>query len=64
MKRSSKSHTPSAETQDLKEKAARQLKESEDAAKEVSDLCAKAAEKARRLQIPHAGVGSNAPAEE
>ena len=57
-------HNPSVETQRLKEKAARQFKESEDAAKEVSDLCEKAAEKARRLHLPHAGVGTNAPPEE
>ena len=64
MKSDPKSPRSSAETQRLKEKAARQLKDSEEAAKEVSDLCEKAAEKARQLHIPHAGVGLTEPAEE
>jgi hypothetical protein len=49
------------EADTFREKAARQLKDSEEAAKEVADLCAKAAEKARRHHLPHAGVGSTQP---
>ncbi len=48
----SREQAPSTET--VQEKAARQLKDSEEAAKEVADLCEKAAEKARRLHLPHA----------
>ena len=58
--RNRKSNEADADT--LREKTARQLKDSEDAAKEVADLCAKAAEKARRHHLPHAGVGSTGPA--
>ena len=49
-------------TDTFREKAARQLKDSEKAAKEVADLCAKAADKARRHHLPHAGVDSTIPA--
>jgi hypothetical protein len=48
----------------LREKTARQLKDSKEAAKEVTDLCEKAAEKARRFHLPHAGVGSTTPSQD
>jgi ElaB/YqjD/DUF883 family membrane-anchored ribosome-binding protein len=50
------------EADNLREKAARQLKDSEEAAKELADLCAKAAESAVRHHLPNAGVGSTTPA--
>ena len=50
------------EADTFRKKAARQLKDSQEAAKEVADLCAKAAEKARRHHLPNAGVGSTTPA--
>lgn len=40
-----------------REEAARQLKNSEQAAREVADLCAQAAKTARLHKVPHAGVG-------
>jgi hypothetical protein len=57
-----KGNPKSNEADTLREKAARQFKDSEEAAKEVADLCAKAAEKARRHHLPNAGVGSTTPA--
>ena len=45
----------------IREEAAKQLKDSELAAKEVADLCAQALEKARRSHVPHAGVGDTQP---
>jgi pyrroloquinoline quinone (PQQ) biosynthesis protein C len=53
-----------AESASFREKAARQIKDSEEAAKEVADLCAQAAEKARRHHLPNAGVGSTTPAQD
>lgn len=42
-----------------REEAARQLRDSELAAKEVADLCAKAVDRARLAHVPHAGVGTS-----
>lgn len=46
---------PSSET--AREAAAEQLKQSEETAKEVAELCAQAADTARLHRLPHAGVG-------
>jgi len=55
--------SPAAKPSAAREDAARQLKDSEAAAKEVADLCAQAAETARHFNLPHAGVGSASPPE-
>jgi hypothetical protein len=46
---------PSSEA--AREAAAEQLKQSEETAKEVAELCELAADRARQHKLPHAGVG-------
>ena len=54
----------SSETLSLKElvrvrkETARRLEEAEAAAREVADLCARAADAARHGKVPHAGMGA------
>jgi hypothetical protein len=59
MKRDSKEkkNQPGESTLSAREIAAQQLKKSEQAAKEVADLCAQASDTARLRKVPHAGVG-------
>ncbi len=47
----------SAQADSLRAETARQLKDSQEAAKRLAELCAEAEEEARRHQVPHAGVG-------
>jgi len=62
MKSNAKPHqAPAIKPEAVREEAARQFKDSELAAKDVADLCAKALDKARRSHVPHAGVGAPSP---
>jgi hypothetical protein len=56
-----KTPPPSRTVADALADAAQQLKDSEEAARQVADLCAKATKTARLRRIPHAGVGSSLP---
>ena len=49
---------PEAKPEAVRQEAAQQIRDSELAAKEVTDLCEKALDKARRAHVPHAGVGA------